>query len=185
MIVVLSLVGAQGLGEEVQHRILVGTFMLSSGSYSRYVSQAQRLRRAIVDEFSRVFRNVPIPRHALDADSDSAAAMGVESVNSGLEGVDILLTPTAPSCAPTFGELHRNIEQNPVSMFLNDVMTIPANLAGLPAVSVPAGTSNKVRSLRDRCLSSVCCRHIFNSFFVLSHAVTTCTGLSLGLAIDG
>jgi len=99
----------------VQRRILVGNFVMSSESYATYVTKAQQVRRRIAQDFASVF-----------------------SV------VDVLLTPTAPGHAPSFDELEGAYRDNPVSMYLNDVMTIPSNLVGLPAISVPAGLSAKV-----------------------------------------
>ncbi len=98
---------AQGFGKEVQRRILLGTYVLSSGYYDAYFLKAQKVRRLIAQDFQNVFDR----------------------------GIDLLLTPTTPTGAfsaeapPT----------DPIEMYLNDVFTVPASLAGLPAMTVPAG----------------------------------------------
>ena len=97
---------AAGFGEEVQRRILIGTYVLSAGYYDAYYLKAQKVRRLIKQDFDRVFTNV-----------------------------DALLTPATPSAAFVVG---REID-DPVVNYLNDVFTVPANLAGLPGISVPAG----------------------------------------------
>ncbi len=97
---------AQGFGEEVKRRIMIGTYALSSGYYDAYYIKAQKVRRLISQDFIAAF-----------------------------EKCDVLLTPTAPSAAFAIGEN----EDDPIKMYLNDVFTVPASLAGLPAMSVPAG----------------------------------------------
>ena len=97
---------AAGFGEEVQRRILVGTYVLSAGYYDAYYLKAQKVRRLIKQDFDTAFASV-----------------------------DALLTPATPTAAFPVG---RKID-DPVVNFLNDVFTVPANLAGLPGLSVPAG----------------------------------------------
>ncbi|CAN5851165.1 Asp-tRNA(Asn)/Glu-tRNA(Gln) amidotransferase subunit GatA [soil metagenome] len=97
---------AAGLGREVQRRILMGTFVLSAGSFDAYYGRALQVRRLVAD--------------------DVAAA---------LAGVDALLTPTAPTVSWPLGARL----DDPLAMYLGDVTTCIANLAGAPAVSVPAG----------------------------------------------
>jgi aspartyl-tRNA(Asn)/glutamyl-tRNA(Gln) amidotransferase subunit A len=97
---------AQGFGDEVKRRILIGTYVLSAGYYDAYYLKAQKVRRRIADDFDAVF-----------------------------EGVDALLTPTAPSAAFGLGEN----SADPVAMYLNDIFTVTVNLAGLPAISLPGG----------------------------------------------
>ena len=99
----------EGFGDEVQRRILMGTYALSSGYYDAYYIKAQKVRTLIAQDFAQAF-----------------------------EGVDIILTPTAPTPAFALGET----QTDPVAMYLNDVFTVPASLAGLPGISVPAGLSN-------------------------------------------
>ena len=95
----------QGFGPEVQRRLMIGTYVLSSGYYDAYYLRAQKVRTRILQDFETVF-----------------------------EEVDALLTPTCPSAAFAYGEN----SEDPVQMYLNDVFTVTANLAGLPGISVPA-----------------------------------------------
>ena len=97
---------AQGFGAEVQRRILIGTYVLSSGYYQAYYLKAQKLRRLIADDFKRAFTHC-----------------------------DLIAGPTTPTTAFALGEKNHD----PVTMYLNDIFTIGANLAGLPAMSLPAG----------------------------------------------
>jgi len=104
----------EGFGPEVKRRILLGTFVLSSGFYDAYYQTARKTRVLLRNEF--------------------AAAFGQ---------VDFILTPTAPEPAFRIGEK----SADPVSMYLSDLFTIPANLAGLPSISLPAGFGNGGRPL--------------------------------------
>lgn len=97
---------AQGFGDEVKRRVLIGTYVLSAGYYDAYYLRAQKVRKKIFDEM-----------------------MGV------LGSVDLLLTPSSPCAAFGLGEK----ASDPLSMYLNDIFTVTANLAGLPGISVPAG----------------------------------------------
>jgi aspartyl-tRNA(Asn)/glutamyl-tRNA(Gln) amidotransferase subunit A len=97
---------AEGFGDEVRRRILIGTYVLSAGYYDAYYLRAQRVRALIARDFTEAFGRV-----------------------------DALLTPTAPSAAFAQGE---NMD-DPVRMYLNDVFTVPASMAGIPGMSVPAG----------------------------------------------
>ncbi len=101
-----ALTRAEGFGEEVQRRIMIGTYVLSAGYYDAYYLKAQRVRRLIRNDFDTAF-----------------------------ETVDAILTPATPSAAFPIG---RKVD-DPVTNFLNDVFTVPANLAGLPGMAVPAG----------------------------------------------
>ena len=96
----------EGFGHEVKRRILMGTYVLSSGYYDAYYIKAQKVRTLIAADFTKAF-----------------------------EDVDAILTPTAPSAAFALGEK----QEDPVAMYLNDVFTVPASLAGLPGISIPAG----------------------------------------------
>ena len=96
---------AEGFGAEVKRRIIMGTYVLSSGYYDAYYSRAQKVRTLIKRDFDAVFQKV-----------------------------DALLTPCAPTPAFSFGE-----KQDPLTMYLNDLYTIPSSLAGVCASSVPAG----------------------------------------------
>ncbi|MFC5847431.1 Asp-tRNA(Asn)/Glu-tRNA(Gln) amidotransferase subunit GatA [Deinococcus petrolearius] len=102
----MTLTREQGFGREVQRRIMIGTYALSSGYYDAYYSKAMRVRRLISDEFT--------------------AAFG---------GYDVLVTPTSPFPAFRRGEK----TSDPLAMYAADVDTVAVNLAGLPALSVPAG----------------------------------------------
>lgn len=96
---------AEGFGPEVKRRIIMGTYVLSSGYYDAYYGRAQKVRTLIKRDFDQVF-----------------------------EKVDALLTPCAPTPAFTFGA-----NQDPLTMYLNDLYTIPSALAGVCASAVPAG----------------------------------------------
>jgi aspartyl-tRNA(Asn)/glutamyl-tRNA(Gln) amidotransferase subunit A len=97
-----------GFGPEVKRRIMLGTYALSSGYYDAYYGCAQRVRTRISEDFARAF-----------------------------EGVDLIVTPTAPSVAFELGEKTRD----PLAMYLNDYCTVPMSLAGIPAISIPCGLS--------------------------------------------
>jgi len=99
---------AEGFGEEVKRRVLIGTYVLSAGYYDAYYIKAQQVRTLIAKDFQKAFAEV-----------------------------DCILTPTAPSAAFALGEK----SDDPIAMYLNDVFTVPVNLAGLPGISVPAGLS--------------------------------------------
>lgn len=96
----------EGFGEEVQRRVLIGTYVLSAGYYDAYYLKAQKVRSRIAEDFRKAW-----------------------------EACDVLLTPATPSAA--FGVDER--QEDPIQMYLNDVFTVPANLAGIPGISVPAG----------------------------------------------
>ncbi len=96
----------EGFGDEVKRRIMLGTFVLSSGYYDAYYGKAQKVRTLIRNDFDEAF-----------------------------EECDVLVTPTSPSTAFEVGEK----VDDPVQMYMSDICTISANLAGVPALSVPAG----------------------------------------------
>jgi aspartyl-tRNA(Asn)/glutamyl-tRNA(Gln) amidotransferase subunit A len=97
---------SEGFGDEVKRRILIGTYVLSSGYYDAYYIKAQKVRQLIKNDFDNAFTKV-----------------------------DAILTPSTPSSAFKIGEK----KNDPISMYLNDIFTVPANLAGIPAISVPVG----------------------------------------------
>lgn len=99
----------QGLGEEVRRRIMLGTYVLSSGYYDAYYSKAQKVRRLIKQDFDKI----------------------LDPTNP--EGVDVIMTPVSPTAAFKIGEKTKD----PLQMYLSDIFTIPLNLAGLPGVSIP------------------------------------------------
>ena len=101
---------SEGFGAEVQRRIMIGTYVLSSGYYDAYYLKAQKVRKLIKNDFDEAYKKV-----------------------------DAILTPSTPSAAFKIGEK----TNDPVSMYLNDIFTVPVNLAGLPAISIPSGVDAK------------------------------------------
>ena len=101
---------AEGFGDEVKRRILLGTYALSAGYYDEYYGKALRARKKMIDEFTDIFKDV-----------------------------DYLISPTTPTAAFKAGEK----TSNPLEMYMSDLCTIPANLAGLPAISIPTGLSKE------------------------------------------
>jgi len=100
----------QGFVTENKRRIMIGSYVLSSGFFDAYYLQAQKARTLLINEFNELFKTF-----------------------------DVLLTPVAPTPAFKLGEN----DKDPIKMYLEDVMTVPASLAGLPAISVPAGNTNQ------------------------------------------
>ncbi|KAJ1930324.1 Trimeric GatFAB AmidoTransferase(AdT) complex subunit [Tieghemiomyces parasiticus] len=129
-------VRSHGFGPEVQRRILLGTYVLTASAYEDYFLQAQKVRRLVQRDFDHVFRRPNVLR----PDSLTSAAA---------QGVDVLLTPTALSHAPQLptipsvgrsaGSSPKGIAMADVNGYVNDIMTVPSSLAGLPAISVPFG----------------------------------------------
>jgi aspartyl-tRNA(Asn)/glutamyl-tRNA(Gln) amidotransferase subunit A len=101
---------SEGFGDEVKRRIMLGTYVLSSGYYDAYYRKGQKVRRLIAGDFDSAFRDV-----------------------------DILVTPTTPTTAFRFGEK----TDDPLTMYLSDIFTVSANLAGLPGISMPCGRDAK------------------------------------------
>ncbi|WP_244618276.1 Asp-tRNA(Asn)/Glu-tRNA(Gln) amidotransferase subunit GatA [Rhodoferax sediminis] len=97
---------AEGFGDEVKRRIMIGTYVLSHGYYDAYYLQAQKIRRMIADDFQQAFKHC-----------------------------DLIAGPVAPTVAWKLGEK----SDDPVASYLADIFTLPASLAGLPCMSVPAG----------------------------------------------
>jgi aspartyl-tRNA(Asn)/glutamyl-tRNA(Gln) amidotransferase subunit A len=97
---------AEGFGDEVKRRIMIGSYVLSHGYYDAYYLQAQKLRRMIADDFQRCFAEC-----------------------------DVIAGPVAPTVAWKLG----GKGDDPVANYLADIFTLPASLAGLPGMSVPAG----------------------------------------------
>lgn len=102
---------AEGFGNEVKKRILVGTYVLSSGYYDAYYKKALQVRNLVAQDFKNVFGKI-----------------------------DAILAPTTPNAA---FPLSQTKNPDPIKMYLNDVFTIPASLAGLPTMSVPAGFNDQ------------------------------------------
>ncbi|OAA54930.1 Amidase signature domain protein [Cordyceps fumosorosea ARSEF 2679] len=123
-----------GFGAEVRRRILLGTYSLSSEAIDNYFLQAQRVRRRVRQDFDEVFRaENPLcePRQFDLCEMPEELALADKQ---GPAQVDFLLCPTAPSLPPALRELET---RNSVDAYTSDVFTVPASLAGLPAVSVP------------------------------------------------
>jgi aspartyl-tRNA(Asn)/glutamyl-tRNA(Gln) amidotransferase subunit A len=99
----------KGFGDEVRRRIMLGTYALSAGYYDAYYLKAQKVCTLIKNDFEKAFGEV-----------------------------DLIMTPTAPTTAFTFGEKTKD----PVQMYLSDIYTVPVNLAGVPALSLPCGQIN-------------------------------------------
>ena len=97
---------SEGFGEEVKRRIILGTYVLSSGYYDAYYKKAQRVRTLVKEGYEKVFENY-----------------------------DLILTPTAPSVAFDVGSK----VNDPLEMYMADLMTVSINLAGVPAISIPCG----------------------------------------------
>ncbi len=100
----------KGFGGEVQRRIMLGTYALSAGYYEAYYGKAQKVRTLIRKDFDEAFA-----------------------------GVDLVVTPTAPTTAFLMGEKM----DDPLQMYLSDICTIPVNLAGLPGISLPCGFDSR------------------------------------------
>ncbi|MEL7188550.1 MAG: Asp-tRNA(Asn)/Glu-tRNA(Gln) amidotransferase subunit GatA [Pseudomonadota bacterium] len=99
---------AEGFGDEVKRRILIGTYVLSAGFYDAYYTQAQKVRALVARDYDRAW-----------------------------EACDLILAPTTPTASFPLGSLN----DDPLTMYLNDVFAVPASLAGLPAMSVPVGVN--------------------------------------------
>ncbi len=97
---------AQGFGDEVKRRIMLGTYSLSAGTYDAYYKKAQQVRTLIKQDYDKVFENY-----------------------------DVIVGPTAPTTAFEIGQN----THDPLTMYANDILTIPINLAGVPAISIPCG----------------------------------------------
>ncbi|MFK5980157.1 MAG: Asp-tRNA(Asn)/Glu-tRNA(Gln) amidotransferase subunit GatA [Rhizobiaceae bacterium] len=104
---------AKGFGDEVIRRVLIGTYVLSSGYYDAYYLRAQKVRTLIKQDFDKVYA----------------------------DGIDAILTPATPSSAFAVGD--EEMAADPVKMFLNDIFTVTVNMAGLPGIAVPAGLDSK------------------------------------------
>jgi len=102
---------ARGFGKEAKRRIIIGTYVLSSGYYDAYYKKAQLVRTKIVNDFEKAFNSV-----------------------------DFLLGPVAPTQAFKIGEK----SNDPLAMYLSDVMTVAPNLAGIPSVTIPIGMKNSL-----------------------------------------
>jgi aspartyl-tRNA(Asn)/glutamyl-tRNA(Gln) amidotransferase subunit A len=106
---VYEMTRGEGFGPEVRRRIMMGTFVLSAGYYDAYYRKAQQVRRKILEDHQRVFRDA-----------------------------DVFLSPTTPTTAFH----HQEKLDDPLAMYLSDIYTVSANLAGIPAVSIPIGVDS-------------------------------------------
>ena len=97
---------AIGFGDEAKRRIMIGTYVLSSGYYDAYYKKAMKVRTLVCDDFKHAFKEV-----------------------------DAIITPTTPTTAFKIGEKSKD----PLEMYMSDVYTVSANIAGIPAVSIPCG----------------------------------------------
>ncbi|OLN96570.1 Glutamyl-tRNA(Gln) amidotransferase subunit A, mitochondrial [Colletotrichum chlorophyti] len=132
--VLYSKTRGDGFGDEVKRRILLGSYSLSSEAMDNYFIQAQRVRRLVQKDFDRVFRlaNPLYDPQQFDL-SDMQDEVELQD-KLGPSQVDFLLCPTAPTFPPRIEDIKR---QTPVQVYMNDVFTVPASLAGLPAISIP------------------------------------------------
>lgn len=99
---------AEGFGAEAKRRIMLGTYVLSSGYYDAYYKKAMKVRTLVCEDFKKIF-------------------------SSSANGVDVIITPTTPTLAFKIGKN----STDPLAMYLSDVYTVSANIAGIPAISVP------------------------------------------------
>jgi aspartyl-tRNA(Asn)/glutamyl-tRNA(Gln) amidotransferase subunit A len=100
---------AEGFGDEVKRRVMLGTYALSAGYYDAYYGKAQKVRTLVIRDFEKAY-----------------------------EKFDVLISPTSPTTAFKIGEK----VDDPLAMYLNDLFTIPSNLAGAPAISIPCGLAD-------------------------------------------
>ena len=123
-----------GFGDEVKRRILLGSYTLSSEAIDNYFIQAQKVRQLVRRDFDRIFKldNPLLDEQHFDL-SEMEESVGIET-KLGPAQVDFLVCPTAPTTPPLLGDV-RN--QTPLDSYMNDVFTVPASLAGLPAISIP------------------------------------------------
>lgn len=101
---------SEGFGPEVKRRIMLGTYVLSSGYYDAYYKKALKARTLVINEFNKAFSKY-----------------------------DVIIGPTAPTTAFKIGEK----SENPLEMYLSDICTVPVNIAGVPAISVPIAKDSK------------------------------------------
>lgn len=128
-------------GAEVKRRILLGSYTLSSEAKDNYFLQAQKVRRLVQRDFDRVFLKKNPLREPEQYDiSDLHESIEMDS-KLGPQQVDFLLCPTASTLAPT----HETVKnQSTVDTYINDIFTVPASLAGIPAISVPMSISEEL-----------------------------------------
>lgn len=135
---------ADGLGQEVKKRIMLGTFALSSGYYEAYYRKAQRVRARVAADFGKLFNS----------------------------GVDVLVSPVAPTPAFRLGEK----TDDQVKMYLDDIMNVPASLSGLPALSVPCGFASGILPVGLQIIGPYMREDVVLN---VGHAFQTCTEFHL------
>jgi len=138
----------EGFGAEVKRRIMLGTYVLSSGYYDAYYAKAQKVRALVKQDYEKAFANC-----------------------------DAILTPTSPSVAFKLGER----SDDPLAMYLSDIYTVSANLAGTPAISVPCGLSDEGLPIGFQLLGNfwsedvlLNCAHIYETAHPLGAAPSIC-----------
>jgi aspartyl-tRNA(Asn)/glutamyl-tRNA(Gln) amidotransferase subunit A len=132
--VLFSSTRGEGFGEEVKKRILLGSYSLSSEAIDNYFIKAQKVRRLVQEDFDRVFA-LPNPlRDTAQFDLSDMDETILLDNKLGPPQVDFIISPTAPTPPPYFNAIK---EQSSIDSYMNDVFTVPASLAGIPAISVP------------------------------------------------
>lgn len=119
---------AEGFGSEVRRRIMLGAFNLSSDFFGDHYRQAQKVRRKVQQEFNSIFSTPNVL---------SSSVSEPLSVNNSDGRVDVVIGPTSRTLAPSHTEIFGL--KDSVESYVNDVLTVPASLAGLPAITVPIG----------------------------------------------
>ncbi|KAK7205374.1 glutamyl-tRNA amidotransferase subunit A [Myxozyma melibiosi] len=124
---------SEGFGTEVRRRILLGNYNLSAGAIVNHYIQAQRVRRLTQLDFDRIFTldNPLAPSSSSSSDSDVT--------------VDFLVSPCSTDTAPTLDDVLT--QKSPLDAYVNDVLTVPASLAGIPAISVPVSAEGGERTV--------------------------------------
>lgn len=130
----------EGFGAEVKRRILLGGFSLSADAIDNYFLQAQRIRRLVQRDFNAAFN----ARHPF---------LHSPSKLQARSNIDVLVSPTAPSPPPRLSTLLDDAagccsSSSPLDAYTNDVFTVPASLAGLPAVSVPVTAGDELAGIQ-------------------------------------
>lgn len=123
---------SEGFGSEVTRRIILGNFNLSSDFFGDHYRQAQKVRRKIQNEYDAIFRTSNVLVEGLNKTFNT---------DSNMEKVDVVIGPTSRTIAPTHEEINKS--KASVESYVNDVLTVPANLAGLPAISIPVGINRE------------------------------------------
>jgi aspartyl-tRNA(Asn)/glutamyl-tRNA(Gln) amidotransferase subunit A len=121
----------QNFGKEVKRRILLGAYSLSADAIDNYFIQAQKVRRLVQKDFDAVFKMANPMRGSYQTPPD---------------GVDYIICPTAPTPPPLLEDVRKS---TPLDAYMNDVFTVPASLAGLPVISVPAPSAEHVSSVQE------------------------------------